>query len=1052
MTSRPPSTPRASLGGTALPTPSARRKSALHRPGSSLANPDLSSLRRAIAQNDPAKYVDSPDVGVAVAGNAGSGGRQPVLPGMRTAARPMTPTTPSYARARTPTGFGSRTATRTPSRQSSRADEPPPPPMLLPGTPVSFEVAGEKMEGTLRFVGEVEGKAGTFGGVELDEAFAGRGKNDGSVQGTQYFACPPLCGLFLPLAKITPKPRAAPALTDGSRASKYAAMSAKDLPARRLAASTSGTPTVTKPTPRKSLSPTKPPAKSRTSLSPTKPTTFATPRPTRMARPSLGGATPTTACKSLGGPSATPRAPLASSIKRPPSSLRHTAPDVPPIPAAYGLKRSVTPSSISGRVTPSTPGAMMRRRTSAAQSDLSASHAARPTTPSFRSSSRQSFASSVSRQSHRSMFSASDADDFDDLRTQVEEARQREAEIRQLLEGSEKLGREMEDRLTEKNNRIKQLEERVAQMDQEQERAREAEKARLAGAEGEEGARERDRARILDLETQLADVQKALDARRASYDKLKLEDKHKTAAKEAEVESLRDRLAQANKAHEEERNDLNSQLDKLRSAGQALCETYEEKIAEIELARLEAVDLAETLQAQLDGRPSSDAARADSPSTSRTLSASVSAAQAIDAETARAELEHLRAKFVSLEEQLEDARIQLEQEVADARARRQKHVEAEQVLKGEIKSLKEVVERSSQAESRSAARIQELQAALVESQSTLEAERSELEGLRHDANGDATSALADDLKRVHKELVSTKATLEKTQREATQHADLVAELRQDLRSAEREIDRLQKLSPRPETNRRTSVASSRSSLGGDDAAATREQIVGLKSIIETLTAENKDLAEQNSKVVAEAKQLKDAQQALERTVENLMSQLDNPPSATKEASSLPTSPSSDSSLRRELEQLRSELKEVQRKSELEIKALNQEVNELESLVESKIYHEDELETELQKYKALAAKAGAASTSSSTPRLNGHGSSKANSDAEGGAECEMCGEKGHDLDSCPDFAPASPTKSSFSDRHSASSRNGTNGGGKEWCDDCEEFGHSLENCPLASEIF
>lgn len=159
----------------------------------------------------------------------------------------------------------------------------------------------------------------------------------------------------------------------------------------------------------------------------------------------------------------------------------------------------------------------------------------------------------------------------------------------------------------------------------------------------------------------------------------------------------------------------------------------------------------------------------------------------------------------------------------------------------------------------------------MESQSTLEAERSELEGLRHDANGDATSALADDLKRVHKELVSTKATLEKTQREATQHADLVAELRQDLRSAEREIDRLQKLSPRPETNRRTSVASSRSSLGGDDAAATREQIVGLKSIIETLTAENKDLAEQNSKVVAEAKQLKDAQQALERTVEKCVS-------------------------------------------------------------------------------------------------------------------------------------------------------------------------------------
>jgi CAP-Gly domain-containing linker protein 1 len=39
------------------------------------------------------------------------------------------------------------------------------------------------MTGTLRFLGGVEGKAGTWAGVELDDEFAGRGKNDGSVQG-----------------------------------------------------------------------------------------------------------------------------------------------------------------------------------------------------------------------------------------------------------------------------------------------------------------------------------------------------------------------------------------------------------------------------------------------------------------------------------------------------------------------------------------------------------------------------------------------------------------------------------------------------------------------------------------------------------------------------------------------------------------------------------------------------------------------------------------------------------------------------------------------------
>ena len=424
--------------------------------------------------------------------------------------------------------------------------------------------------------------------------------------------------------------------------------------------------------------------------------TLTTPKPTRLSRPSIGGAvgsTPTTMRKSLG---ATPRASLGGSIKRPPSSLRthSAAPDVPPIPSAYGLARSVTPSSQSGRVTPSTPGAMMRRRTSLAQSDLGAS--IRPSTPSLRSSSRQSFASSVSRQSQRSTASTADPDELDDLRRELAEAQQREGEIRQLLEGSERLGREVEDRLGEKNRRIADLEERLTVLEKERERAREEEDARLAAAAAQ-GGEEGDRAaRVRELEKRVEEQQQALEAHQAAHDKLKREDKHRTAAKEAEVESLRERLERAAKDHDEERADLSNQVDKLRSAGQALCETYEEKIAEIELARLEAVELAETLQSQLDGaadgtRPSSSS-REDSPSASRHgLSASVSAAQAIDAENTRAELDHLRDKVATLEEQLEDARMQLEQEFADAKSRRTKVGEVEQRLKGEIASLKEAV-------------------------------------------------------------------------------------------------------------------------------------------------------------------------------------------------------------------------------------------------------------------------------------------------------------------------------------------------------------------------
>jgi hypothetical protein len=39
------------------------------------------------------------------------------------------------------------------------------------------------MAGTVRFVGTVQGKKGTFVGVELDSEFAARGKNNGDVDG-----------------------------------------------------------------------------------------------------------------------------------------------------------------------------------------------------------------------------------------------------------------------------------------------------------------------------------------------------------------------------------------------------------------------------------------------------------------------------------------------------------------------------------------------------------------------------------------------------------------------------------------------------------------------------------------------------------------------------------------------------------------------------------------------------------------------------------------------------------------------------------------------------
>lgn len=40
------------------------------------------------------------------------------------------------------------------------------------------------MHGTIKFIGEVNGKRGHFAGVELSKEFAAKGKNDGDVDGS----------------------------------------------------------------------------------------------------------------------------------------------------------------------------------------------------------------------------------------------------------------------------------------------------------------------------------------------------------------------------------------------------------------------------------------------------------------------------------------------------------------------------------------------------------------------------------------------------------------------------------------------------------------------------------------------------------------------------------------------------------------------------------------------------------------------------------------------------------------------------------------------------
>lgn len=83
----------------------------------------------------------------------------------------------------------------------------------------TVEVPGG-MSGTVKFIGAVDGKNGTFAGVQLSNPYAARGKNSGEVEGRYYFRTTiPGSGIFLPVEKAVKK--AGPATPKASGLSNF---------------------------------------------------------------------------------------------------------------------------------------------------------------------------------------------------------------------------------------------------------------------------------------------------------------------------------------------------------------------------------------------------------------------------------------------------------------------------------------------------------------------------------------------------------------------------------------------------------------------------------------------------------------------------------------------------------------------------------------------------------------------------------------------------------------------------------------------------------------
>ena len=177
-TSITPARPRPS----AIPTPGTRSRSSsnVYQPKSAHpTNVDISrALADAIRANDPSHHRPLP-----LSATSSSSSLSPQTfsySGTRSVGRPSSSAS-TASRAKTP--VSARPSSRPPSRQSDASSR------LSRSFEVGENVRIESLgfEGTLRFIGDIDGKPGLWAGVELSGGFAGKGKNNGSVAGYDYF-------------------------------------------------------------------------------------------------------------------------------------------------------------------------------------------------------------------------------------------------------------------------------------------------------------------------------------------------------------------------------------------------------------------------------------------------------------------------------------------------------------------------------------------------------------------------------------------------------------------------------------------------------------------------------------------------------------------------------------------------------------------------------------------------------------------------------------------------------------------------------------------------
>ncbi|CAK5265340.1 unnamed protein product [Mycena citricolor] len=1035
---------------SAIPTPGRSRSSS--SAAQPVPTPDVDYMSKAfsdaIRANDPALHrgARASDASI-ISGSPQSTSFPPRPPSIASSTSTRPP-----ERAKTPT-------TRPPSRHSDIFGK-----SIARSSPRAFDLGDNVrieslgFEGILRYLGGIDDKPGVWAGVELSGGFYGKGKNEGSVNGKQYFSCPPKCGVFVASTKLsaptvgpgaisrpssvassrggrntpsisgrttpssvmslstssrtpssalstgrrtpsqsgritpsylgrvtpgtTPSARKPPMkstrtpgslsdkLTAGSRASKYVAMTAKQLSTRDSAIRP-----IEPPSPRQQPSPSR---ISSTASSPTR--TLSSPFGT--PKPSLGGRLSTPGSTGIGRPALiTPRARIPSAIAMPPpaSPVARTLPEASSRPDSASSNQSV----VFGE-----ERAQLQSRIEALEYDNGRLRAAADTTSELKATEEQM------RQIEEQMNAA---------RSQAEDAQRHASELEHKLGAIERTLADRDAQLleldAERNQKSSALEQQLQEA--------------IVRADS--------------LQQQYAQSAVSLRETISARDTAERDSESKFRAKDAEVASLELRLKGAQTHFEEERRELGAQVDELRQAGQETIALYEERLSEADRERYDLEARITTLESRASAR---------SPSPALTTKTATSSATEIDNETLREQVVHLQRKISKLEDALEDAQAAQERDEAALADRMRRLKEKEEAMKKELTEGRKEVERTLKSEGTARRRLEEIEEALHESTAALEDARAEVEGLRTElmnldglvtGNGDTgdlysrvallVTRASSDRSSSTSEIAHLQELLKEARRkeldavqDAEQSRDSLSNVRSELETLKnRTTDRDGGLNNDIQRVPERSPASTK-----HDLSAAKDEITGLKHIVQELQKENLSAAQQNKLLQSENQLLASEAEQLRQEMQVLEENLDN--SLIHEASDVSDAPM-------DIPSLQKLLREQKLRSEIETDQLHKRLMDSEmkmARVSHDIYHEDELEQELEHLKAKLEYQTKSSKQSNAVD-NKRASLTVSHVSDGDLVC-----------SSSDMVEL-PHENLF-------------------CEDCETHGHTAANCPHSLDVF